>query len=402
MRVLVASHEYPPIGGGAGAVCRALAQRYVQQGNEVVVVTMALGSAVGLDRDDGVAVHRIACGRRRKEMASPWEGLRWAARSVPIARQLHRQRPFDVVHAHFIMPGGIVAQRLWRSERVPGIVTAHGSDVPGYNRERLRLAHRVARPWWHKICREMAVVVSPSASLQGLIEVQRARFRGTVIPNGFDTARLRAPTKQKRILLCSRLVRRKGFHHFLAAVEALDLPGWQVDIVGAGPAYGELRRLARRCRTPVTLHGWIDNHDPRLAALYQAATIFVFPSEWENCSIALLEAMSAGCAVITTDISGNPEVVGDSATLVPARDVPALRRAIVTLTANPRQCRRLGQAAATRVAAEFDWDVVGARYLTLLESLAIRKGNSLCASALSAIRSQPGARSAVSERTRAA
>jgi glycosyltransferase involved in cell wall biosynthesis len=402
LRILVASHEYPPIGGGAGAVCKALAERYVEQGHEVVVVTMALGKAVGSERDNGVAVHRVACGRRRKEMASPWEGLRWAARSGALVRQLHRQCPFDVVHAHFIMPGGIVAQRLWRSDRVPWIVTAHGSDVPGYNRERLRLAHRVARPWWRRICREAATIVSPSTSLLGLIEEQRTLFRGVVIPNGFATTRLQAGAKQKRILLCSRLVRRKGFHHFLAAIEALDLPGWHVDIVGDGPAYDELSRLARGCRTPVTLHGWIDNHDPRLAALYQAAALFVFPSEWENCSIALLEAMSAGCAVITTDSSGNPEVVGDCATLVPVRDVPALRGAIVALTASPRQRRRLGEAAARRVTTEFDWDVIGRRYLMLLESLATRTGSSSCVSALSATRSQPGVRSAVSERTRVA
>jgi glycosyltransferase involved in cell wall biosynthesis len=363
---------------------------------------MGYGNLPRYERVEGVELHRVACRRRRKEMASPWEGLRWANRCIPLVRTLNAERPFDVVHAHFIMPAGIVAGRMQRATGVPVVITPHGSDVPGYNRERLKLAHVLVRPWWRRICRQADLIACPSTSLLKLIQDKTEDFRWQVIPNGFDPTQFERKVKQKHILLCSRLVERKGFQYFLQAIAPLTLPGWQVDIVGDGPMYARLADMAKRCRTPVHMHGWIDNDDRKLAELYGRATIFAFPSEWENCSIALLEAMSAGCAVVCADVGGNREVVGDCGYLIRARDVEALRQAVVKLTANPKRCQEMGRRAATRVTREFDWNVIARRYLGLFESLTIKKGDVACEYALSATKSPPGAKSADSEQTRAA
>lgn len=374
-------HEYPPIGGGAAAVCAALGSHYARGGHAVTVLTMGFADLPSREARDGCRVLRVPCGRRRKEMASAWEALRWAWRCGAAIGRLHRVRPFDVCHAHFIMPAGIVADGLKRRCGVPFVVTPHGSDVPGYNRERLKLAHMLVRPWWRSICRRADRIISPSASLLGMIGRYAAGHRGEVVPNGFDPGRFRPAEKQRRILLCSRLVERKGFHVFLEAVRGLDLPGWGVDIVGDGPMMGRVRALAARCRMPVEVHGWIDNDDPRLADLYGRAMIFALPSEWENLSIALLEGMSAGCAVIATDVSGNPEALGDTGWLVPPGDSAAVRRAVQALAADPERCRELGERAARRAAERFDWSVIARRYLARMESLARTEETQPCASA---------------------
>src|SRR5205085_1389435 len=193
------------------------------------------------------------CGRRRKEMASPWEGLLWAYNSWWLAARLQTSEPFDAVHAHFIMPGGIVAAHLKAEFAVPFLITVHGSDVPGYNRERLKLAHVLARPWWRRICRRADLFVFPSQSLLNLFRRTAPNFRTDVIPNGCDIGRFTPLAKERRILLCSRLVERKGFHYFLEAIRDLDLPGWAVDIVGDGPMRPRLEELERARRTPVPL-----------------------------------------------------------------------------------------------------------------------------------------------------
>ena len=369
LRVLLLCHEYPPIGGGAAAVCSALAKEYAEVSAAPTVVTMAMDDLPAQERVDGIPVFRVPCGRQRKEMASPWEGLVWAHQAFKLVRELHSREPFDVTHAHFIMPAGIVAARLKRSSKVPFIVTAHGSDVPGYNRERLKLAHLIVAPWWRRICKQADYLVSPSASLLESIHRNVQGIRALVVPNGFQPGRFRPLDKQRRILLCSRLVERKGFQYFLAAMAGLDLAGWSIDIVGDGPMLANLKELAGRCSIPVRFHGWIDNNDPRLADLYGRAMIFAFPSEWENFSIALLEGMSAGCAVITTNISGNPEVIGDTGYLLRPRDSLSLRNAVRELTSDAELCMLLGDAAAVRARELFSWQQIGSRYMHLLNHL---------------------------------
>jgi glycosyltransferase involved in cell wall biosynthesis len=369
MNVLVLCHEYPPIGGGAGAVGASLAARYASRGHTVRVATMALGRHSGEETMDGVRVARIGCGRRRREMASPVEALRWAWRCRGVVDRWHREEAIDVAHAHFLMPAGIVAGGMKERFGTPTLVTLHGSDVPGFNRERLKAAHVIARPWWRRVCRSMDQVVTPSHSLAGLFREAGGVGTPEVIPNGIDAGRFRPLDKKTRILLCSRLVERKGFHYFLEAIRDLDMPGWEVDVVGDGPMRQSLEEMARHCRVPVRMHGWLDNDSDELAQLYREAMVFALPSEWENFSVALLEAMDAACAVITTDVSGNPEVVGDSGCLVPPRDVDGLREAVVRLTGSTERCLEMGARARDRVAREFDWGTVADRYLGRLSGL---------------------------------
>jgi len=382
MHIALLCHEYPPIGGGAAAVAESLAHAYLAAGHGVTVLTMGFEDLPREEQLRSVRVHRIDCGRKRRDMASPWEGLAWVRRAWPFLQDIHRRRPVDACHAHFIMPAGILADWLKRASGVPFIVTPHGSDVPGYNRERLKLAHRAARRWWRSICRRADRIVSPSHSLDELLRRTTTDFRGLVIPNGISATRFRPLEKKKRILLCSRLVERKGFHHFLEAIAPLELPNWQVDLVGDGPMFARLSQQAKTCRVPVRMHGWVENRDPRLAELYGEALVFALPSEKENFSIALLEGMSAGCAVITTDVSGNPEVIGSTGVLVPVGDVAALRRAVMKLAEDTERALRLGRLAARRVSDEFTWSRIAGRYLALLDELTNNKSEGAqCASA---------------------
>lgn len=374
MRILILSHEYPPVGGGGGASCSLLCEQYVLAGHQVVVLTMGWDGLPEFETANGVSVHRQACGRKRWEMASPWEGLQWARRAWQVAVRLQRESPFDVVHAHFIMPAGIVARWLKRAYRLPYVITPRGSDVPGYNSERLKIAHLLARTWWKRIVRDAERILSPSQSLLQLIHGQVPDVRASVIPNGVNISRFPPGIKECRILLCSRLVERKGFQYFLEGVRALDLPGWRIDLVGSGPYEATLRGLAGHCKIPVTFHGRIDNRDPRLADLFSRAKIFVMPSERENCPISILEGMTAGCAVITANVTGNPEVLGDTGCLVPARDAHAIRDSVVELTADDLRCQVLGAAARKRVLTLFDPAVIAERNLTELQNCVRRGG----------------------------
>lgn len=369
MRILVLCHEYPPIGGGGAAVCFALSKQYALAGHEVTVISMGFDNLQDSEIIDEYKLFRIKCGRIRKEMASPLEALIWSQKCWNLVKKLNGQSSFHVGHAHFIMPAGIIASRARKVFGLPFIITSHGSDVPGYNRERLKLVHIIVKSWWKKICASADYIVSPSESLFNLIKKSTTEFKGKVIPNGFEPGRFKPLKKKKKILLCSRLVERKGFQYFLEAIRYMEPNGWDVDIVGDGPMYKALASLGSQCKIPVNMHGWLDNNDPKLKKLYGQAMIFVFPTEWENFSIALLEAMSSGCAVITTDVGGNSEALGDTGCFVKAKDISELRQAILWLTQDFEMCKNLGQRAAERATKLFNWETISERYLKILENL---------------------------------
>jgi glycosyltransferase involved in cell wall biosynthesis len=276
------------------------------------------------------------------------------------------------VHAHFVVPGGLAAAALRRAPgiRLPFVLTAHGTDVPGYNPRRFRGAHRVIRPLWRRICRSAHTLVSPSWSLRGLIAAAGAGVDARVIPNPVDTRRFRPGVKERRILVCGRLVERKGFAPLLAALREVELPGWEIEVVGDGPERPELEGLAAQLALPVRFHGWIAQADPRLAQIFGRAALFVFPSPWENLPVVLLEAMAAGCAVVSTDAPGNLEAVGEAAVRVAVGDGPGLAQAVAELAADAGARDDLGRRARARAEETFDSRVVARRYLDLLRAAA--------------------------------
>jgi len=91
-----------------------------------------------------------------------------------------------------------------------------------------------------------------------------------------------------------------------------------------------------------------------LALLYNAATVFVFPSFHEGFGIPPLEAMSCGCPVISSNRASLPEVVGDAGILIEPDDIDRLATAIQEVLTNQKLKARL-KAAGLKQAAKFSW-----------------------------------------------
>jgi len=124
--------------------------------------------------------------------------------------------------------------------------------------------------------------------------------------------------------------------------------------------------------------GWetahIDTHDARLVglvpdedlpALYAGAAVFLYPSLREGFGLPVLEAMAAGTAVVTSNLSSLPEVTGDAAVLVDPYDVASIRAGIEGLLTD--DARRAALAAAGRERARtFTWERTARETLALL------------------------------------
>jgi glycosyltransferase involved in cell wall biosynthesis len=124
-------------------------------------------------------------------------------------------------------------------------------------------------------------------------------------------------------------------------------------IVGSGPDEENVRRAIERCdiRCSVELrHAQSD-----VASTLKEINIFVLPSTSEALSNALMEAMASGCAVVASDVGGNPELVENGATglLFRSGDLRGLTGAISGLLDSPESRERLGRTARLRIETEF-------------------------------------------------
>jgi len=152
------------------------------------------------------------------------------------------------------------------------------------------------------------------------------------------------------------LIEQKGLFDLLSVARQVRDSGANVRfvIVGEGmlrPAL-EARRRELGLDDTVTLAGWVS---AAAEVALPAFDIFFQPSLWEAMSIALLEAMSAGKPAVTTRVGEAPYMVeneGDGL-LVEPRDIAGMARALTRLIDDVELRRRMGLAAAAKVARQF-------------------------------------------------
>lgn len=365
MRVLTLCYEYPPLGGGGGRVAHGLARTLVSMGHDVDVVTMGFRDLPPGETVDGVRVRRVSCLRRSAFRCTVPEAASYLAGARYAARTLARSGRYDLIHAHFLFPDGWLAYRLCRRTGLPFIATAHGSDVPGYNPHRLKLAHRLLSPIWKRVVREASRIVCPSQTLASLVRRGSPEARTCVVPNGimlsdFDPGRER----DKTVLCATRLLRRKGVQHVVASMGKLP-PEWRLVVAGDGPFLPELQRLAAPFADRVTFTGWLDNASREYRSLFETSGIFALPSDAESFGLVLLEAMAAGMPVVATRGTGCEEVVGDVGLLVPRNDPGAVGEALSRLAEDSALRSYFGAIARKRVEDRFSWDAVARDYLAV-------------------------------------
>lgn len=107
-----------------------------------------------------------------------------------------------------------------------------------------------------------------------------------------------------------------------------------------------------------------------VAEIMKAADFFVFPSRYEACTLALLEALASGLPVITAVTAGGAEVVTPACGIVlsDSEDKKGLIEAMSTLTNDPERRRQMG-GAARAVAEQHSWVSKAQSYLDLFEHI---------------------------------
>lgn len=163
------------------------------------------------------------------------------------------------------------------------------------------------------------------------------------------------------VLYLGTLEPRKNVAALVRAFARARRPGLKLVMAGGqGWKTDEMHRALRETglEGEVILPGYVPDEDKPL--WYNAARLFVYPSEYEGFGLPVLEALGCGVPVITANASSLPEVAGEAACLVPPGDVEALAEAMNALLGNAAQRDELA-GRGPQQAARFSWPAAAQR-----------------------------------------
>lgn len=360
-------------------------------------VTVLAPHAPGAARHEtmaGVDVHRFRYAPDRFEKLAYDGGIPTRLRRQPLlalllpsfllaqigaALQLARQQRPTVIHAHWLLPGGLVGAIV--KELLPGkrglLITAHGADAHLRDRWPIRTLKHLAidsADTLTFVSRALRDRVRPSVPAGTRLEVASmgVDLYGRYVPG-------HQPPPTATLVFAGRLVDKKGVADLLEAIPRVRdrRPDVHLLIAGHGPLAQDLRSHAERLHIDdaVEFLGSIPND--RLPDTLRRANVAVLPfrtaddGDTEGLGLVAVEAMGCGIPVIVGDVPAIHDVVTHAETgwIVPPRDPAKLADAIVQLLDDPALANRLAENARRHAVSTFDWSVAAERYRTLLQAL---------------------------------
>lgn len=277
----------------------------------------------------------------------------------------------DHLHAHFADRAAVVAMVAARLLGISYSLTAHANDIYV---SPVMLSEKIANAKFATTC--TAYNKFYLESITGC--------RIELIYHGLDISAIKPalpPARNGRpplILSVGQLKEKKGFPYLIRACRWLKDKGYdiQCQIIGAGPDREQLERLiaALGLQDGVILRGALPN--PEVMALYPQATLFALPcvvaknADRDGIPNVLLEAMISQVPVISTRLSGIPEVVEDGVTglLVESADEVSLAQAMTNLLDDATLRNRLAEQGQRRVKERFDIRTNVGRLVELFEA----------------------------------
>jgi glycosyltransferase involved in cell wall biosynthesis len=285
--------------------------------------------------------------------------------AVALADELARNSNVGLLHGHFAHGATTVT---WLASNITGIpfsFTGHAKDIyqatlnpAGLLERKMREAEFVATCTGANL--EHLRGVEPNASVHLMYHGLNADFSRLLA----DGVNRRSP-ERPRVVSVGRMVPKKGFDVLLRATSILAERGVELDLVVAGEGGShepELRRLVKELNLTNVVSFVGTQTQAELFELYSTSTVFslacrvVDDGDRDGIPNVMMEAMSTGLPVVSTNVSGIPELVEDgvSGILVEPESPDALADALLRVIKDPSLADRLGHQGEATIRARFD------------------------------------------------
>jgi glycosyltransferase involved in cell wall biosynthesis len=391
MNILYLCDEYPPgQHGGIGTSVRLMARQLVKMGHRVIVAGLYTPGYGGPDKfdDEGVKVYRYRWA---------WDGG-WFE---------HRDRLPVRMGNLLLKYTGVTERDIRRSltryhEKLEELITEYQIDIvemPDYNDY---IRHCRAYTPFPKL--SVPVIVKMNGSLtyfareagrqvpdhifkmeqtilnQAVAVISASKYTAyksaayfsyakpvEVLYNGIDTyvpaGNIRRNAQQ--VIFTGTLVRKKGIYQLAQAWNIVNaqMPAARLIILGKGPQQAVIKHLNPEALGSVLFMGHVDTEE-----LYDhllSSAISVFPSYAEAFSLAPLEAMAFGSAVINSNRTSGPELVDDqvSGLLIDPDNINQIATAILYLLNNKQACVQLAENGNRKVREQFDIGIIAEQHV---------------------------------------
>jgi glycosyltransferase involved in cell wall biosynthesis len=412
MHIGVLTHNYPRFPGDfSGTFIEALCQEFARQEQQVTIwapfdpayqkaedrrqeaLDLRLYRYAFSDQAHTLGYMRTMQSDLALRRNSYWLGpAMMVAGMATVTREARRLRP-DLLHAHWLLPNGLIGAVASRLLGIPLVISVPGSDAQVAN------ANPVFRALARFAMRQASLMTANSADLRDAVAAldPTVLHKFDLILYGADPTALKpdptgvadlqahwianqpitqSPSHPVIVLCVGRMVYKKGFDTLIRALAEPTLRDQDVLVVmiGEGDQKAEWQALAQTLGVNDRLR-WVGNvPKDKIGLYYNACDVLVNPSvrkPVDGLNVCVLDAMSCGKTVVGSTVAGNPLAIVDGETgfLTAEGDPGALAAALAKLAADPALRQRMGAAARQRIETELGWPPLVQRYLAHFQRL---------------------------------
>jgi len=290
-----------------------------------------------------------------------------------VARKI---RP-DIIHAHWIIPQGIVAicvKALIKNSPAL-IITSHGGDLYTFNNKLFK------KMKLYILSKTDAIAVVSPAMKDYFHNELTVRDKISILPMGVDTEEQFTPRPEilrdkNQVLFVGRLVEKKGLEYLLMAMPEILVhhPMATLLIIGDGPYKDALKRITKDLAIDeyVTFLGGLPSQD--LIRYYRESSVFVAPfvtagsGDREGLGLVVIEALSCNCPMVVSQneslreiraaVSGNKWIQS-----VPERNTTAISSAVSSTLESLKGEQPLFTEQHRLVSEQYSWTTATNNYL---------------------------------------
>jgi glycosyltransferase involved in cell wall biosynthesis len=391
-KVCFISPEYLPLSGGTGAYVYYLSNELMKHGYSVCIVT-------GYSQAGDIRVNeKLSVFFLRTSKTPIVKSFMFAGSSLRKLNSVRDTVNVDITHANLpLVPNFAVPPNFGKTliSTVHSTWKGEAEAIRGepYSRLNSNEKFMVSFNWFLRIFEEnmlkrsnkiIAVSDFTRRELHQYYKVREDKIR--VIHNGVDTKKFQ-PASDKRkakqelgfnpddtaILSVGRLYARKGLFTLIESMPAVVRKFSRAKFIISGRGQSdEMKKLVAHAQKL----GVIDNivftgyyPDRKLPRLYQAADVFAFSTFYENLPFAVLEALSTGLPVVTTNVGGIPEMIDDGRNgfLVEPFNSHELSDRILYYLEHPSAAAEMALMARKVIEERFDWRIIVKKVLAVYD-----------------------------------